>query len=68
MALISLEMKAGIRSKMYDMSVTLGDKRPSHSTAKNWVARFRTEHLSTQECSGRTYEVTVPENVDAVHP
>jgi transposase len=50
-----------------DMSVTLGDKHPS--TVKNWVARFRTGHLSTEdeERSGRPTQVTIPENVDAIH-
>jgi hypothetical protein len=49
------------------MSVTLGDKRPSYSTVKDWVARFRKEHLSTEdECSGRPTQVTIPENVYAI--
>jgi transposase len=53
----------------YDMSVTLGDKHQSYSTVKNWVARFRIGHVSTEdeEYSGRPTQVTVPENVDAVH-
>jgi transposase len=51
------------------MSVTLHDKRPSYSTVKNWVVRFRTEHLSTkdEERSGRPTQVTIPENVVTVH-
>jgi transposase len=51
------------------MSVTLCDKRPSYSTVKNWVARFRTGHLSTEneERSGRPTEVTIPKNVYAIH-
>jgi transposase len=50
------------------MSVTLGDKRPSYSTVKNWVAKFRTGHSCTEEeHSGRPTQVTVPENVDAIH-
>jgi hypothetical protein len=51
------------------MSVTLGDKRPLYSTVKNWVARFRTGHLSTEneERSGRPTQATIPENVDAIH-
>jgi transposase len=38
-------------------------------TVKNWFARFRTGHLSTEgkERSGRPTQVTVPENVDAIH-
>jgi transposase len=46
----------------------LGDKHPSYSTVKNWVARFRTGHLSTEdnEHSGRPTQVTIPENVDAI--
>jgi histone-lysine N-methyltransferase SETMAR len=51
------------------MSVTSGDKRPSYSTVKNWVARFRTLHLSTEyeERSRIPTQVTIPENVDATH-
>jgi transposase len=51
------------------MSVTLSDKRPSYSTVENWVARFRTGHLSTEEeeGSGRPTQVTIPENVDAIY-
>jgi transposase len=40
-----------------NMSVTLGDKHPSYSTLKNWVARFRTGHLSIEDkerCGGPT--------------
>jgi transposase len=57
------------QKKMYDMSVTLGDKPPSYSTVKNWVARFKTGHLSTvdDERSERPSQVTVPENMDAIH-
>jgi transposase len=52
-----------------DMSVTLRDKRPSYSTIKNWVAGFRTGHLSTEneQRSGRPTQATIPENVDAIH-
>jgi transposase len=51
------------------MSFTLAGKWPSYSTVKNWVVRFRTGHLSTEgeERSGRRTQVTVPENVDAIH-
>jgi transposase len=47
----------------------IGDKRPSYSTVKNWVARFMTGHLSTEgeEHSGRPTERTVSENMDAIH-
>jgi hypothetical protein len=58
------------QKKIYnDMAVTLGDERPSFSTVKNWAARFRTGHLSTEgeECSGTSSRVTIPENVDAIH-
>jgi hypothetical protein len=52
-----------------DMSVTLGDKLPSNSTDKNWVDRFRTGHLSTEdgEHSGRPTQMGIPENLDAIH-
>jgi hypothetical protein len=47
------------------LSVTLGDKRPSYSRVNNWVARFRTGHLSTEdeERSGRPTQVTIPEKI-----
>jgi hypothetical protein len=50
----------------HDMSVTLGDKCPSCSTAKDWVDGFGAGHWSTEseECSGRPTGVTVPQNVD----
>jgi hypothetical protein len=50
------------------MSVTLGDKRPSYSAVKNWVARFRTGHLSTEdeELSGRPTQVTIPEAIHSM--
>jgi hypothetical protein len=43
----------------------LGDKPPSFSIVKNWVARLRTGHLSNEddERPGRP----APENVDAIH-
>jgi hypothetical protein len=38
------------KKKNYDdLSVTLGDKCPSYSTVKNWVAWFKTGHLSTED-------------------
>jgi hypothetical protein len=64
-----LFLKGNSAKEMYGMSVTLSDKRPSYCTVKHWVAGFRTGHLSTEdeEHSGRPTEVTVPENVDAIH-
>jgi transposase len=65
-----LYLKGSSAKQIYDdMLVTLGDKRPSYSTVKNWVARFRRGHLSTEdeERSGRPTRVTIPENVDAIH-
>jgi DNA-binding transcriptional regulator GbsR (MarR family) len=61
--------KRELGQKNYDnMSVTLGDKRPSYSTVKNYVAMFRTGHFSTEDKrSGRPTQVTVPENVDAIY-
>jgi transposase len=52
-----------------DMLATLHDKRPSFSTVKNWVSRFRMGYLSTEEekCCGRPTKVTIPGNVDASH-
>jgi transposase len=58
------------QKKIYDdMSVTLGQKRPNYFTVKNWVTRFITGHLSTEdgERSGRPTQVTIPINVDAIH-
>jgi transposase len=51
------------------VSVILGDKRPSYSTVKNWATRFRTGHLRTkvEERSGRIIQVSIPENVNAIH-
>jgi hypothetical protein len=38
-----------LAQKIYDdMSVGLGDKRPSYCTVENWVVRFRTGHLTTE--------------------
>jgi transposase len=65
-----LFLKGNSAKKIYDdMLVTLDDTRPSYSTVKNWVARFRTGHLSTEdeERSGEQTQVTIPENVDAIH-
>jgi hypothetical protein len=63
--------KRELSQKKYDdhMSVTLGVKRPSYATAKNWFARFRTGHFSTEdeENSGRPTQVAIPENVDAIN-
>jgi hypothetical protein len=66
---ISLPKRELGQKRNYDMSVTLGDKRPSCSTFKNWVARFRTGHLSTEdeERSGSSAQVSNPENLDAIH-
>jgi transposase len=62
-----LLLKGNSEKKNYNMSVTLGNKCPSYSTVKNWVARFKTRHLSTEdEHSGRPTQVTIPENVDAM--
>ena len=65
-------LKRKLNKENYDytrMSVTQGDKTPSHSTVKKWVASFRTGHLSTenQEHSGTPTQVTIPVNVDAIH-
>jgi transposase len=62
-------LKGNSTKKIYDMSVTLGDKRPSYSTVKNWVTRFRTGHFRTgdKECSGRPTQMTIPENVNDIH-
>jgi transposase len=59
-----LFLQGNSAKKMYDdMSFSLCDKRPSYSTAKNLVARFRTGHLSTEgeEQSARPAQVTIPE-------
>jgi transposase len=43
-------LKGNLAKQIYDgMLVTLGDKCPSYSTVKNWVARFRTGHSSTKD-------------------
>jgi hypothetical protein len=44
--------KTEIGEKIYDdISLTLRDKHPSYPAVKNWVARFRTGHLSNEKCS-----------------
>jgi hypothetical protein len=49
---------------MYDvMPIALDDMCPSYSTVKNWVARFRTGHLSKR----RPTQETIPGNVYAIH-
>jgi hypothetical protein len=65
------ESQAYSAKKIYnDMSVPSGGKCPSYSTVTNGVARFRIGHLSTEDddCSKRPTQVTIPENVDAIHP
>jgi hypothetical protein len=64
-----LFLKGNWAIKIYDsMFVTLGNKRPCYSTVKDWVARFRTGQLSPEdERSERPTQVTIPENVDAIH-
>jgi hypothetical protein len=64
-----LILKGHLANKMYNMSVTLHEKRPSYCTVKNWVSGFRTGHFSTEdkECFGRPTQVTIPENVEAIH-
>jgi transposase len=61
-----LKRELGPKKKNYDMSV---DKRPSYFIVKNWVARFRTGHLRSEdeERSGRPTQVAIPENMDAIH-
>jgi hypothetical protein len=62
-------LKREVRKKNYDdMSITLGDNRPSYSTVKNGVAMFRTGHLNTEdvERSRRPTQVTIPKNVHSV--
>jgi transposase len=56
-------LKGNPAQKIYDdMSVTLGDKHHSNSIVKNWIAMFRTGHLSTEDkqLSGRPAQVTIP--------
>jgi transposase len=65
-----LFLKESLAKKIEDdMLVTLGDKHPSISTVKNWVARFRAGHLNTEdeEHSGRQTPVAIQENVDTIH-
>jgi hypothetical protein len=43
-------LKGNSAKNNYDnMLVTLGDKHPSYSIFKNWVARFKIGHLSTED-------------------
>lgn len=47
----------------------INDDMPFLLTMKNWVSRFRTGHLSTddEERSGRPTQLTIPGNVDDIH-
>jgi hypothetical protein len=60
-------LKRELGKKNDEMSFTLGDKRPSYYTVKNWIAVMRTEHLKTEDAerSARPPQLTLPENVDA---
>jgi hypothetical protein len=51
------------------LSYSTANLRPSYSTVKNWVARFTTGHLSTEdnERARRPIPVTIPESMDAIH-
>jgi hypothetical protein len=65
-----LFLKENSAKRTYDdLSVTLRDNRPSYSTVKNWVAWFKTGHLSTEdeERSGIPTQVTIPVKVDAIN-
>jgi transposase len=64
-----LLVKGNSEQDIYGMSVILDDKRPSSCTVNNWVAEFKTGHLSTEnkERSGRPTQMTIPENVDVIH-
>jgi hypothetical protein len=68
---ISFHKKELYQNVYNDMSVTLGDKCPSYSTAMNLEQNleFRTGHLRTEdeERSRRPTQVTNPENIDAIH-
>lgn len=52
-----------------DMSFRLGKKSPSYSTVKDWVARFKRGHSSTDDDDypGWPLVVTVPKNMNAIH-
>jgi hypothetical protein len=51
-------LKKELGLKIYEnMSVTLGDKRPSYSTDKKLVARFRTGHVSTESKNVLGYQL-----------
>jgi hypothetical protein len=66
---ISFPKRELIQRVYRDMSATLGDKRPSHSTVKNWVASVTVGHLGNEdeERSGRPTQVTIPEKVDNIN-
>jgi transposase len=49
MKYLSLKGNLAKKKNYDDMSVTLSYKCLSYSTVKNWVARFRTGHLSTED-------------------
>jgi hypothetical protein len=47
-----LYLKEHSANKIYDMSVMLGDRRPSYSTIKISVVRFKTEHMRMKNVLG----------------
>jgi hypothetical protein len=58
----------GTENVYSDILVTIDDKHTSYSTFKNCVAVFRAGHLNTEnEHSVRPFQVTVPENMEALH-
>ena len=58
----------GKRAKEIYMSLTLGEKSPSYSTVKNWVARCKNiSTLKVKTVHIRLLVVNVPQNVVAIH-
>ena len=51
------------------MTEILGEHKPSHATAKNWVAQFKRGEFSTCDAPrpGRSKTVTIPEIIDQIH-
>jgi len=51
------------------LTETLGERAPSYTTVKNWVAQFKRGDFSTCDAPrpGRPKTVTIPEVIDQIH-
>jgi hypothetical protein len=60
-AMNCLLLKVNVGKNVYDnMSITLGDSSPFYFTAKNWVARFRTQRCVMTAVRQRDLSAVLP--------